>query len=181
MNRLVASLLAAGAFVAIAGPLVAQQGTGPARIGFPKDYAKNFVLYNVTDRFDGKHARFFYIDRDSAAKVKPGEPLPDGIVVVMELRAIELDAAGNPALDANGRMKPTDKVNAVMVQEKRKGWGDAIAANLRNGDWDYAAFRPDGTVNAEARLEACFACHLNRKDRDFTFTTFKNIADGWKP
>jgi hypothetical protein len=181
MKRLVACSLAAGAIVAVAGPLVAQQGTGPARIMYPKDYDKNFVLYNVTDRFDGKHTRFLYIDKASAAKVKAGEPLPDGIVVVMELRAVEMDAAGNPVLDENGRMKPTPKVNAVMVQEKRKGWGDAIAPNLRNGDWDYAAFKPDGTVNTEAKLEPCFACHLSRKDRDFTFTTFKNVADGWKP
>jgi hypothetical protein len=181
MKRIFAFSLAAGAFVGLGGSLIAQQGTGPARIAYPRDFEKTFHLYNVTDRFDGKHVRFMYINREAAAALKPGQPLPDGTIVVMHLRAAQLDAAGNVVLDADGRMKPTERTLAVMVQEKRKGWGEAIPANLRNGDWDYAAFRPDGTPNPEARLDSCFTCHLNRKTRDFTFTTFKNVADGWKP
>ncbi len=27
------------------------------------------------------------------------------------------------------------------------------------------------------RLDGCFACHLNRADRDYTFTYFKNRQD----
>lgn len=171
-------VLAAALSIALLVPVAAQQATGPARVKFPADLAKDFVLYNIVDRFDGKHARFVYIDKVSAAAAKPGEPLPDGTVVVLQLRQIELDAAGNPVLDDKGRMKPTDKINGYLMQEKRKGWGAAIPEALRNGDWDYAVYKADGSVNAEVKLDGCFTCHLNRKGRDFTFTTFKNVAEG---
>jgi hypothetical protein len=156
-------------------------GAGPARIAYPKGFATDFVRYNVVDRFDTKRARFMYVDRAAAAAAKAGEALPDGIVVVMEDHEVELDAAGAPALDAAGRMKPTARVTAVAVMEKRKGWGELIPANLRNGDWDYASFRPDGSVNPGANYAACFGCHLPKRDRDFTFTTFINATkDGLK-
>lgn len=166
-------------FAAAVTAALPQQTTGPARVAFPTDYATKFVLYNVVDRFDGKHARFMYIDAKSAAAAKPGQPLPDGVVVVMELRAVEQDSAGNVVLDEKGRMKPLAKVISVSVQEKRKGWGEAIAPNLRNGDWDYAAFTAEGKVNEQVKtMDGCFTCHLSRSDRDFTFTTFKNVLDG---
>ncbi len=155
-------------------------GAGPARIAYPKGFETGFIRYSVVDRFDTKRARYMYVDRAGAAAAKAGEALPDGVVVVMEDHEVELDAAGAPVLDSAGRMKPTARVTAVAVMEKRKGWGELIPANLRNGDWDYASFRPDGSVNPGANLAACFTCHLNRRDRDFTFTTFINAKDGLK-
>lgn len=175
------TVFAATIVTGFATPLCAQQATGPARVKYPAGFETNFVLYSIVDRFDGKHARFMYIDKPSLAASKPGEALPDGVIVVMQLRAVELDSAGEPVLDEKGRMKPTDKVNAVFVQEKRKGWGQDIAPELRNGDWDYAVFKADGSVNDQIKLDGCFTCHLNRKGRDFTFSTWKTIADGFKP
>ena len=183
MKKLILAAGAAAIATLIAGGLQAQQPqTGAARIKFPANYKADFTLYNVVDRFDGKHARFTYIDKKSLAAAKPGEPLPDGTYLLLEMRDVELDAAGNPALDAEGRMRPKDSIRGFLVQEKKKGYGDAIKPELRNGDWDYAVFKADGTVNeAVASVDGCFSCHLNsRKDRDFTFTAFKNIQDGVK-
>jgi len=182
MTRFTLALAAAAVGMASAlmlsvGPI---RAAGPDRVLFPKDYAKDFALYSVIDRFDQKRARFMYINKPALAAAKAGAPLPDGVVVVMEVREIELDAAGDPVLDDKGRMKPTP-ITASAVQEKRKGWGEAIPADIRNADWDYAAFKADGSANAEVKLEPCFTCHLTRKDRDFTFTTFTTIADGFRP
>jgi hypothetical protein len=174
-------VLAAGV-VTVAGAIAgAQEGTGPARVKYPKGFDTSFVVYNDVDRFDRKRVRRMFVNKEALVASKPGEPAPDGTVLVMADYDIELDPAGNPALDAQGRMKPTAKLLAVVVMEKRRGWGAAYPASLRNGDWDYASFGVDGGVNPQANIKACLTCHLNRTNRDFTFTYFKNVADGIAP
>ena len=43
--------------------------------------------------------------------------------------------------------------------EKRTGWGAEYPDTIRNGEWEYQAFRADKSVNTGAKLEACFNCH----------------------
>ena len=69
--------------------------------------------------------------------------------------AAKLDEQGNPEKDANGRFIK-DKLLAFTVMEKRKGWGAEYPDNVRNGEWEYQAFRADKSVNTGAKLEACF-------------------------
>ena len=151
---------------------------GPDRVLFPKGFESEFLLYNQVDRLDRKRIRFMYVNRDAANRTIPGAPAPDGTVLVMQDQEAELDRGGNPVLDSQGRMKSTGKVSGIFVMEKRAGWGNDIPAAIRNGDWDYASFQPSGAANTTANLEPCFACHQARKSRDFTFTFFKNAADG---
>ena len=54
----------------------------------------------------------------------------------------QLDAAGNPAKDANGRFLKGDLV-AYTVMEKRDGWGTEYKDDIRNGEWEYQSFNPD--------------------------------------
>ena len=42
-------------------------------------------------------------------------------------------------------------------------------AELRNGDWEYQAFTPAKAVNASAKLNTCFECHLPKKSDDYVF------------
>lgn len=77
--------------------------------------------------------------------------------------------------DAEGRFIAEDKVDAVFVQQKGQGWGNDYPADKRNGDWEYARFEPliPGTAPAlvaSQKYDGCFACHLSREARDFTFT-----------
>jgi hypothetical protein len=144
---------------------------GPDRVKYPRGFEKDFKRYDIIDKPDRKIARFMYVDPKSAAEAKPGQPMPNGTVLVMEDHAVELDAAGNPVTDAAGRLKPTDKIVAVAVMEKRAGWGNDIPPDLRNGDWDYASYTPAGTVNEKAQLNNCFSCHLKVRDNDFMFTS----------
>ena len=46
----------------------------------------------------------------------------------------------------------------VAVMEKQAGWGDQFPEELRNGDWDFAAFKPDGS-DAKKDLDSCRSCH----------------------
>jgi Cytochrome P460 len=170
------ALLAAGAAFAailVAGPLLA----GPERVAFPKGFEANWVLYNMVDRPDRKRVRFMYVNPEANAAARAGEPLPDGTVLVMADRNAKLDASENPVLDAEGRIVPEGGFTAIFVMEKQFGWGQGQPPEMRNGDWDYAAFKADGTLSAETDTGGCFACHNNRPAHDFTFTYFKNVFD----
>ncbi len=49
--------------------------------------------------------------------------------------------AVGPTKNANGRFSKTDKILGYTVMEKRAGWGTVYPENVRNGDWEYQAFR----------------------------------------
>jgi hypothetical protein len=176
MKRVLNFALAAGAAVFVSAPLLAT----PERVKLPEKYSSDFVLYNKVDRPDRKRVRFMYVNPEAHAQAKPGEMLPEGTVLVMEDHDAVVGADGNPVLDKDGRLMPTDARTAVFVMEKRAGFGAAneLPPEKDNGDWDYAAYKADGSPNLEAKLENCFACHMPRASRDFTFTYFKNVEDG---
>jgi hypothetical protein len=61
--------------------------------------------------------------------------------------------------------------------EKRAGWGNEYPDNIRNGEWEYRAFKADKTPNTAANLTNCFTCHkpLNPA-QDFVFSYDKMKA-----
>lgn len=180
-NKLIQKkLMQAGVLVvAVAGASAAfAQATAPAdatptRVTLPKDYATAFQRYDIVDREDRKIARFLFVNKDALANVKSGEAFPDGTVIVMENHAVALEAGGAPIKAANGKFIPTGRVTSIEVMEKRKGWGETnlFPPEKDNGDWEYAAFKADGTPNP-IKLDACYSCHLpqNKDGLDFTFS-----------
>lgn len=145
----------------------------PTRVTLPKDFATTFQRYDMVDKQDRKIVRFLYVNRDALAAIRPGEPFPDGTVIVMENHTVALEAGGAPIKDATGKFVPTNRVLSVEVMEKRKGWGETnlFPPEKDNGDWEYASFKADGSLNP-IKLDACYACHLpqNREGLDFTFS-----------
>ena len=140
---------------------VGQQATvapGPNKVAFPENWSKG-VMYGTVDRPDTKQYREFYTTPDVLDAVRTGKPVPDGAVIVLAAYAAQVDAAGVPVRDASGRFVKGNLV-AVNVQQKKKGHGDDIPASIRNGDWQYQSFSPDGKVNEKANLTACYQCHL---------------------
>ena len=65
-----------------------------------------------------------------------------------------------------------EKLSAVTVMEKRKGWGAGVPEEWRNGDWQYASFHADGKPNekANAGIKACFVCHKPHEKQDFVIS-----------
>jgi plastocyanin len=90
---------------------------------------------------------------------REGQPIPYGTVLTLAAYAAKVDANGVPVKDANGRFIK-DKLLAVNSMQKGQGYGADIPAEVRNGDWIYQSFTPDGKVNDKANLTACFQCHL---------------------
>ena len=143
---------------------------GGDKIVFPDDYAKH-TLYTTVDRPDNKQYRELYVSPPAAVEAaKKGEPLPSGTVLTLVQFRAKLDAQGNPEKDANGRFIKTDEILAYTVMEKRTGWGTEYPDDVRNGEWEYQAFKADKTPNDKAVLKNCFTCHKPLDKQDFVFS-----------
>lgn len=177
MNR--TTTLAAGAAVVLSGAAalaVAQAlvPPGPNKLKFPADWNRG-VMYATVDRPDTKQYREFYTSAEAVKAAREGKPIPDGTVITLAAYAAKVDAEGKPVKDANGRFVK-DKLLAVNSMQKMKGWGDDIPAAVRNGDWIYQSFSPDGVPNDKANLTACYQCHLPFAKDDY-LTNMAKLAD----
>jgi hypothetical protein len=174
------ALFAAVATTMPAGLAVLDARAGSDRVTWPTEYRQRYVVFGTIDRPDRKPAqvRVLYVNPEAAAASRPDAPAPNGTILVMEDRKARVDAAGNPVKDAQGRFIASDEVVAVAIQEKRAGWGAAYAEPLRNGDWDYASFDPDGKLRANVQTTACLTCHKPRAGTDYTFVYQRWVMDG---
>jgi len=163
------------ASILVAVTLIATGGSaGPEKIAFPAGWQK-FVLYNTVDRYDNKQYRELYASSQEAVDAaKSGKPLPNGTVLVLAQYKAQVDAQGNPMKDAKGRFMKGDPI-ALTVMEKRAGWGAEYPDDLRNGEWEYAAFSLDGKLNTQANYKACFQCHKPHEKLDFVIS-YSSIA-----
>ncbi len=156
MAGLAAALAGLGAAaVALAQATVAP---GPNKLKFPEGWNQG-VLYATVDRPDTKQYREFYTSAEAVQAARAGKPIPHGTVITLAAYAARLDAEGRPVKDANGRFVK-DKLVAVNAMMKGEGLGADIPEAIRNGDWIYQSFTPDGQVNDKANLSACYQCHL---------------------
>jgi Cytochrome P460 len=156
--------IAAGAALAVA----LQARAGGDKVAFPEDYAKG-VLFATVDRPDNKQYRELYTSAAAIDAAKKGQPLPSGTVIMLVQYAAKLDPQGNPEKDANGRFIKNNLIG-YTVMEKRTGWGAEYPDNVRNGEWEYQAFKADKTPNTGANLTACFNCHKPLDKQDFVFS-----------
>jgi hypothetical protein len=168
-----ALILLLASALAIVGLAVGVRAGGD-NVKFPENYAKG-VLYTTVDRPDNKQYRELYATPEAIAAVKTGQPIPSGTVLTLVQYKAKLDASGEPEKDANGRFMKGELV-AYTVMEKRTGWGTEYGPEIRNGEWEYQAFKADKSINDKAKLANCFTCHkpLDKKDFVFSFEAMKN-------
>src|SRR5262249_27506426 len=159
-----------------ASTVIAPACAGGDKITFPENYEAG-VLFTTVDRSDNKQFREFYTTAAALEAAKKGEPLPDGTVITMLQYAAKLDAQGNPEKDANGRFIKGNLIG-YAVMEKRAGWGAEYPDNVRNGEWEYQAFKADKSGNTGANLSACFNCHkpLDKQDYVYLYDKMKTAA-----
>lgn len=124
------------------------------------------------DRHDVKQYRELYGTPEAVKAVREGKPVPSGSVLTLVQYKAQVDATGTPLKDANGRFVRGDMI-AFTVMEKRAGWGAEYPADLRNGEWEYAFFTPDGKLNTGANYKACFQCHKPHEKQDFVISLAK--------
>jgi hypothetical protein len=164
--------------LAIMGGILLSAGVeaGGENVVFPENYAKG-VLYTTVDRADNKQYRELYVTPEAIAALKAGKAIPSGTVITLVQYKALLTAAGDPQKDANGRFIKGPLIG-YAVMEKRDGWGAEYPDDVRNGEWEYQAFKADKSVNDKANLKACFTCHkpLDKQDFVFSFDKLKAAA-----
>jgi hypothetical protein len=169
-------LATAVALGSVSGALIGYSAlAGGDKVAFPENFDKG-TLYAIVDRHDNKQYRELYATPAAVEAARKGQPIPSGTVLTLVQYKAQVDAAGNPTKDANGRFQKGDLV-AYTVMEKRTGWGTEYADDLRNGEWEYQAFTADRKVNEKANLAACFGCHKPHADKDFVFSMTKIKGD----
>jgi Cytochrome P460 len=177
MSRLTCLVVLAASIVLLAAPpltppVLAQQAAyqpGPQNITLPADWEARFIRYATVDNPTRKIVRHLYVNPEAFAAARPGQPLPDGTVIIMADARARLGADGNPLLDQQGRFIVQPGWLAVAAQQKEPGWGEGYPPEKRNGTWEYARFKPDGSRDAVS-MDPCFTCHIqNRSQQDFAF------------
>jgi hypothetical protein len=127
------------------------------------------VLYDVLDQPDLKEIREAYVNSEALKGFKPGEPFPSGTVLSLPTFKALLNEAGELVRDPNGRLV-RGRLDRIVVMEKRAGWGVEYPEELRNGEWEYERFLPDGARDPGADIPGCFKCHKPKAELDFVFT-----------
>jgi len=84
---------------------------------------------------------------------------PYGSIILFESYTVQEDAGGEPLVDSNGRFIP-NALTTIFVMRKERGFGAAYN-ELRNGEWEYVAYKPDGTFSTPpSGTGSCALCHL---------------------
>lgn len=160
-------LVGAGFMVALVG---ASALAGGERIAFPADYKIKMQNYVSLDRTqnDDQLIRLFATE-ETLKTAKSGAELPNGTALVAEIYKAKKDKDGKVIVSSLGR-RIRDKLAAIAVMQKGKGWGAKFPEQLRNGDWDFAIFSPKGERLVKKDLNACRTCHAPLKDTQHLFS-----------
>jgi cytochrome c553 len=139
-----------------AGPAV------PSRMTMPANFPAGFTVYQ-TQSEDGA-ITMRYANAIAWKAAKANLPLPAGSILFQVSYQAERDASGNEVVGA---------VTSYSAMESRTDWGKAIPVLLRNGDWDYALFGPDGVRREQLNQAPCLACHKPQEANSYVFTMDK--------
>lgn len=165
------AILSAGFSLALAAGLNA---TEQERIQLPANYKTTFKNYLSLDRTQNPDQIIRLFANDVAAK-GPGADgkFADGSILVAEVYKAKKDADGE-VIESSLDRRVRDKFALIAVMEKRADWGKTFSDELRNGDWDFAAFKPSGE-RAKKDLDKCRSCHapLGELDHVFSFEHLK--------
>jgi plastocyanin len=129
-------------------------------VRFPAGYPAGYTLFYTFDNYQNRQIRKVY-GNAIAASVKPGTVFnfPYGSIILFEGYSVKEDASGEPLLDENGRFIP-NVLTTIFVMRKERGFG-ADYKELRNGEWEYASYRPDGSnATPPSGTGSCALCHL---------------------
>jgi cytochrome c553 len=143
------------------------------RAAFPQGFRETFSRYHTMNFPATRQVRHFYANKAALQAAKAGKPLPDGSVVVVEVHTVRLDLDDRPIVGADGFFAP-EHLMAYSVMARGAGWGADIPEMLRNENWNYAVFTPEGKPRTVNQAE-CLACHKPLDKASFVFT-LKELA-----
>jgi len=130
--------------------------TAPAEdnVGFPEGYKDTYSVFYQMDRLDNRQKRVIYAN-SIAASVTEGEPFPLGSILVMETNGTVQDELGHVQVDDAGGFVTTGRPPFLFLMRKEAGFGEEYG-EIRNGEWEYAAYRPTGAnLLPSSRTTSC--------------------------
>lgn len=124
----------------------------------PADYRSTFTNYLSLDRVQNADQTIRLFANDIAMK-GPGTDgkLPFGSVLVAEVYKAKKASDGTVLKSALGR-RIRGKFALIAIMERGEALGNDQPDGLKNGHWEFATFKPDGSP-AKKDLNACRACH----------------------
>lgn len=146
-------------------PLAAFTAT---KVGFPAGYKKSFTLYTTISFPKRKQVRRYYANPVALKAARDGQRMPNGAYFLVEVYKAKLDGQKKPVKGSDGHFV-AGKLVAMTAMAKDAGWGDAIPAILRNGDWNYAVFTAAGKLR-KVNTATCFACHKPLQKVSYVFS-----------
>ncbi len=152
-------------------PLASLTGS---RMVFPADYRERFTHY-LTMNFEAtRQVRRFYASPKLIEDLAAQRPPLDGSAVLVEVYSAKLDPQGKPITGADGFFE-AERLLFFTGMAVGQGWGEAIPAMLRNGDWQYAVFGADRSARQGFSQGECLACHKPLDATQYLFT-HKSLA-----
>lgn len=82
----------------------------------------------------------------------------NGSIFVMEIYHAKKNAEDHFEKGTDGNLAKSDLAR-IFVMQKDAGWGKNAPKNLKNGDWIYSAFTPNGE-RLDVDYTPCRSCHL---------------------
>jgi len=144
-----------------------------SRVAFPEGYQQTFVKYHTINFPGTKQVRYYLANPAALRAAREGKSLPDGSYLFAEVYSAKLDANKNPVKGADGFYEP-DKLIGYTAMQRDAGWGADFPSELRNEEWNYAAFALDKKARPVNQAE-CLACHKPLDRESYTFT-LKELA-----
>lgn len=151
-------------------PSVTPTPTLSTRMTLVTDYRQRFVHYATVDRPDARTRRL-WINPEALEGLQPGQPLPQGTLLIIEAFEVPSNVLGQPQVGPDGQLVRGDLIPSLHIAEKRPDWTfDDLHAASRLGDWNFGAFEPETGAFQPEGLNDCFSCHEGASGLDFIFS-----------
>jgi cytochrome c553 len=133
----------------------------PSHMVFPAGFPQGFVAYSSEVVAGGRVVQIRYANAAAWAAMRAGRSLPEGSVVIAANHTAVPDANGQPS---------AGELRTYVGMESRAGWGEALPALLRNGNWHYGQWTPKLTSRLGGQHAQCLACHKPLEAASFLFS-----------
>lgn len=139
----------------------------------PVTYASWPKFLSAVQRPDAKQVREIFMN-PAARQATAAGGFPNGTVFVMETYAARTRADGTLETGPDGKLVKGE-LQRIGVMGKGEGWGRDVPEPLRNGNWVYSQWLPNGQ-KAPDDLNTCRACHLPVANKDFVHRYDEHFA-----
>ncbi len=138
----------------------------PNRVALP-EYRTGFTHYvHDRERANPKQIAEIWANDVALESARDGAPLDYGAVLVMEVWKAKMKSEDEPQRDADGN-PIKDSLAAIVVMEKEPGWGADYPEDKRAGEWEFAAYGPDGSFKDIDYAGKCSYCHAPLHEQDY--------------